>query len=103
MEYFGRYYGCGERAEQVFEVEMEISNRLVAGDPLYLIQILNQLLLNAMKYTNTGDKFMLKVRQSGEGEKLRYLFVVEDTGISIFKDFLPRLFEPYATEKRFEE
>lgn len=97
------FYERAEREGKVFEVEMEISNRLVAGDPLYLIQILNQLLLNAMKYTNTGDKIMLKVRQSDEGEKLRYLFVIEDTGIGISKDFLPRLFEPYATEKRFEE
>ena len=30
-----------------------------------------------------------------------YIFVIEDTGIGMSSEFLPRLFEPYSMEKRF--
>ncbi len=92
-----------EQEDKEFAVEMDIKNREVTGKPLYLIQVLNHLLSNALKFTHTGDRITVKICQAGEGDKLSYRFTVEDTGIGMPKEFLPRLFEPYATVKRFEK
>lgn len=92
-----------EQEDKEFSVEVDITNKEVIGKPLYLIQILNQLLSNALKFTHAGAQIKVKVYQAGEGEKLSYHFIVEDTGIGMPKEFLPRLFEPYATVNRFEK
>lgn len=92
-----------EEEDKGFLVDMQIANKRVRGNHLYLAQILNQLLSNAMKYTRAGDRIKVKVVQAGEEENLRFHFIVEDTGIGIPEEFLPKLFEPYATVKRFEK
>lgn len=92
-----------EQENKEFTVKVDIKNREVIGKPLYLIQILNQLLSNALKFTHAGAQITVKVCQAGEGEKLSYRFIVEDTGIGMPKEFLPRLFEPYATVNRFDK
>ncbi len=92
-----------EQEDKEFAVGIDITTREVIGKPLYLIQILNQLLSNALKFTHAGAKITVKVCQAGEGDKLSYRFIVEDTGIGMPKEFLPRLFEPYATVNRFEK
>ncbi len=92
-----------EEENKEFSAEIDMKDRIVAGNVRYLVQILNQLLSNAVKFTNAGDRITVKVNQAGEGDKLRYHFTVEDTGIGMAKEFLPKLFDPYATVKRFEK
>ncbi|WP_374675758.1 ATP-binding protein [Ideonella sp.] len=65
----------------------------VLGDPLRLRQILSNFLANAIKFTAQGE-VVLRVAASGAGGALR--FEVEDTGIGIPPEVLPRLFRPFA-------
>lgn len=83
-----------------FELKTEVENRMVIGDSAKLVQILTNLLSNALKFTHKCDKISLTVRQAGKNNK-NYIFVIEDTGIGMSKEFLPKLFEPFAREKRF--
>jgi len=75
-------------------IEPGTSTRLV-GDPTRLLQILLNLLSNALKFTAQGE-VSLKVSQldqNGEGVTLR--FAVRDTGIGISAEARDRLFQPF--------
>lgn len=73
----------------------------VIGDMLRLQQVLLGLLGNAIKFTPQGGKIALDVREQDffmEGKKC-YKFVVSDNGIGMSKEFIGRIFEPFANEE----
>ena len=84
-----------------FEVELDIRDEVVKGDPFKISQILNNILSNAFKYTNKGDSIRLKVRQSGSRKGSKYQFIVSDTGIGMSEEFVSHIFDPYARETHF--
>jgi signal transduction histidine kinase/CheY-like chemotaxis protein len=68
------------------------------GDELRVKQILNNLLSNALKYTQEG-KVILQVRwarPADNPEKAQVIFRVIDTGQGIRKDDIPKLFSQYS-------
>ncbi len=68
---------------------------LVKGDYVKLSQILNNLLSNALKFTEEG-KIRLEVVKTGETNAQNILsFSVTDTGIGISSDKLSEIFEPF--------
>lgn len=83
-----------------FDLKIDVRDCVVSGDPFRLTQILNNLISNALKFTRTGDRITVSLRQN-KGQKSNYLFTVEDTGIGMSEEFLPRLFDPYEREVRF--
>ena len=69
------------------------------GDEMKLRQVLINILGNAVKFTPEGGTISLVVEALAiDGEKCPLRFTVEDTGIGIGKDFLPRMFEAFALE-----
>ncbi len=69
---------------------------VIIGDPLRLRQILTNLLSNAVKFTDKGVvKLVVEMKDFVE-EQVRIFFAVEDTGIGIPKDEIPKLFEKYT-------
>ena len=79
---------------------------LLEGDAARLHQILTNLLFNAVKFTESGA-VSLQVSQIAASEgRVRLRFAVQDTGIGIQPEVLPRLFTPFAqadesTTRRF--
>jgi CheY-like chemotaxis protein len=72
---------------------------LVICDEGRLTQVLNNLLNNACKFTETG-KVKLKVTAAIRSDKkTRLLFVVEDTGPGIAQENLKQIFEPFKQIK----
>jgi len=65
---------------------------IVRGDPVRLAQVVGNLLHNAAKYTGDGGRIVLTTR-SREG---RAEIVVQDTGIGIAPESMPRIFELFT-------
>jgi signal transduction histidine kinase/CheY-like chemotaxis protein len=74
----------------------------IIGDPVRLQQVLNNLVSNALKFTELGE-ITLGVHREADG---KLTFTVSDTGIGIDSDVQPRLFEAFnqgdhSTTRRF--
>jgi PAS domain S-box-containing protein len=80
--------------------------RCVIGDPGRIRQVLDNLLGNAIKFTERGH-VLLRASAAGESaEDAQVLFEVEDTGVGIASADCSRLFEPFSqadtsTTRRF--
>lgn len=79
----------------------EIFHFSVEVDYIRLREILNQLLDNAIKYTPSGGRVTLAVRESKSSMKGRglYHFVISDTGCGISEERLEAIFQPAKLEK----
>jgi PAS domain S-box-containing protein len=68
----------------------------VHADAARLEQVLVNMLTNAAKYTDQGGHIWLTVQQEGEEAVLR----VQDTGVGIAPEILPRIFELFTQAER---
>ena len=86
---------------------VDITNTLLIGDALRLNQVLMNLLSNAFKFTPSGGTVRLEMRQlQRKNGRVRFRFMVSDTGIGMSKEFIARIFLPFeqesaATSQRF--
>ena len=69
---------------------------MLVADPSRLRQAVSNLLVNAVKYTPPGGTIWLKATQEAGDIVIR----VQDTGIGIAADVLPRIFELFTQESR---
>ncbi len=69
---------------------------MVEGDRTRLLQVLANLLGNAIRYTPTGGRIVLAVRLEGNEVAVR----VEDNGIGIPSTLMPHLFDLYTQAER---
>lgn len=85
-------------AERCHQVEIAVPDQglAVMGDPIRLTQVIANLLTNAAKYTNNGGRIRLQARADGQEAVL----TVEDNGIGIAADMLPRLFDRFVQERQ---
>ena len=95
------YHIQAEMQGKTLHVNMDIDNAWVMGDPMRIVQLMNNLLSNAFKFTSRGDTVSVSVSLMEKGDISKYKIVVSDTGIGISGEFLPHLFEPYTPETRF--
>lgn len=86
--------------KQVAWVE-SVEHPQVLCDPARLGQILNNLVSNALKYSEPGARVSVTLREvnhhNGHG---KYQLVVADTGIGMSEEFQKHLFEPFAREQQ---
>lgn len=74
---------------------LEELNIDVKGDKVRLAQVLNNLITNALKFTQNGRvDVTLKLKESKEG-KAKVYFEVKDTGIGIAKEHQARIFDQF--------
>ena len=66
------------------------------ADPTRLVQVLSNLLNNAMKYTEDGGQIWLTAERDGQEVVLR----VRDTGIGMAPELLPRVFDLFTQGER---
>lgn len=73
-----------------------LPNEMILGDPIRLTQILNNLIRNSIKFTETG---FVKISVSSfkrHYKKVWIEFSIEDTGIGIAQDKIVNLFKPFS-------
>ncbi|MBF0138021.1 MAG: response regulator [Magnetococcales bacterium] len=71
-------------------------NQVLLGDVLRLEQILINLIRNAVKFTEQGSITIRVQVQNAPNGRFRLDFAVQDTGIGIEADKLPKLFAPFV-------
>jgi signal transduction histidine kinase/DNA-binding response OmpR family regulator len=75
--------------------DLEIPDQLI-GDSLSLGKVLNNLIANAIKFTEHGEVFVaIEILKQSEQE-ITLSFSVTDTGIGIPDDYLPKLFTAFS-------
>jgi len=85
-------------AERSHHLAIAVPERGLAvnGDPIRLTQVIANLLTNAAKYTNNGGRIGVRAfLDAGE-----VVLQVEDNGIGIAPDMLPRLFDRFVQERQ---
>ncbi len=68
----------------------------VVGDELRLVQILNNLISNAYKFTSVGAIHLEIVKTAQTGNRMELFFMVIDTGIGIEKANQDKLFKSFS-------
>jgi signal transduction histidine kinase/CheY-like chemotaxis protein/HPt (histidine-containing phosphotransfer) domain-containing protein len=68
---------------------------VLLGDPYRLSQIMNNLISNAIKFTETGNVTIETRLLNKKGNEARIAFTVKDTGIGITESELGLIFEPF--------
>ncbi|MGA9672077.1 MAG: PAS domain S-box protein [Terracidiphilus sp.] len=66
------------------------------GDPGRLCQILNNLMANAIKFTEHGAITLSVNLVESDGDKITARFAVADTGVGIHQDNVAQLFSPFT-------
>ena len=73
------------------QIQLHLSSAWVNADPDRLEQVINNLITNANKYTLPGGTIQVHTHMDGGYAILE----VEDTGIGIAPELLPRIFDPF--------
>ena len=81
-----------DAAGRVLEVALADGSWWIDADPERLAQVLDNLMDNAIKYSDPGDRIELAVEQDGDEALVR----LRDTGIGIAPGALATLFEPFT-------
>ncbi len=78
------------------QLDLEFNRRKIISDEYALIQIISNLVDNAIKYT---DKGFVKICAC-KGSKNELVIKVQDSGIGMSKKFLPNLFNSFTQEEQ---
>lgn len=68
----------------------------VIGDELRMVQVLNNLISNAYKFTSVGEIHVDAVKTAQTGRRVELFFMVSDTGIGIAKANQSKLFKSFS-------
>ena len=84
-----------EEKEQELSVEVASDNLVVEGDGVRLVQVISNLLNNAVRYTPKGGSIRVSCASEGDDALLR----VADTGRGISPEMAERIFDMFVQER----
>jgi CheY-like chemotaxis protein len=70
--------------------------QVLMGDPVRLNQVLNNLVDNSIKFTESGQVAVSITRESQHNNQVSLLFTIQDTGIGIPEDKMTAIFESFT-------
>ncbi len=76
-------------------VSQEIPNKII-GDELRIVQVLNNLISNAYKFTSVGGIHIDVVKTAQKDNRVELFFMVSDTGIGVAKSDQDKLFKSFS-------
>ena len=89
----------GRIAEKGLDFFVTVSPQVpeyVTGDELRIVQILNNLLSNALKFTAVGKITVQLLKTARLDDKVELFFIVSDTGIGIGEEDRDKLFQSFS-------
>ena len=86
---------CEERRHQL-TVDVPREDIWLEADETRLCQVITNLLMNAVKYSNTGSQLEVRVAHDGDSATIS----VKDNGNGIGPDLLPRIFDLFVQGQR---
>ena len=83
-----------------YHADLDVRNHYVVCDQTKLLEIMLNIISNAIKYTPEGHSIHVKVHEavSENPSKIRYIFSCEDTGIGMSEEYLPHVYEEFSRE-----
>lgn len=84
--------------EKNLELKIIVDNRLdetVYADDLRLIQVINNMLSNALKFTERGYVHLIAKCIEKKGNEMEVAFTIEDTGIGINSEYQQKIFDSF--------
>jgi CheY-like chemotaxis protein len=81
--------------QHALSVELPITAVRLWADPVRLIQVFTNLLINAAKYTDHGGRVDLRATQEGDW----VVVSIRDSGIGIAKEMIPHIFSLFVQDK----
>lgn len=97
------YFIEAEQENKQLILDIQLNELWVIGDSVRIVQLLNNLLSNAFKFTSAGQSIRVSVTQTLQNDMVACRIIVEDTGMGMSEKFIPTLFAPYSRETRFSE
>ena len=85
--------------EKGLEFEITVSPEIpeyVIGDELRIVQVLNNLLSNAYKFTSVGGVHLEVIKTSQTGKQMELFFMIADSGIGIAREKQDKLFKSFS-------
>ena len=89
--------------KQKFEIMIQnLEHKWLLGDSMRLLQILNNLLSNACKYTPVGGTICIEVQEMEQSSSsyAKLCFKVMDNGIGMSRKFLAQIYDSFTREER---
>lgn len=89
--------------KQKFEIVIQnLEHKWLWGDSMRLLQILNNLLSNAYKYTPIGGNIRIEVQEMEQSSSsyAKLCFKVIDNGIGMSQEFLAKIYDSFTREER---
>jgi signal transduction histidine kinase/ActR/RegA family two-component response regulator len=80
------------------DVDTEVCEKVLFGDPTRITQIIFNLVSNAIKFTRQGSIWVKATCVEDRHNRVTVKFTVKDTGIGIEKSNLQSIFEPFTQE-----
>ena len=88
--------------KQKFEIKIQnLEHKWLLGDSMRLLQILNNLLSNAYKYTPAGGTICIEVQEMEQSSSsyAKLCFKVMDNGIGMSREFLAQIYDSFTREE----
>ena len=83
-----------------YHADLDVRNHYVVCDQTKLLEIMLNIISNAIKYTPEGHSIHVEIHEavSENPSKIRYIFSCEDTGIGMSEEYLPHIYEEFSRE-----
>lgn len=84
-----------EMKELTLQTDLEAEPLHVYVDPERILQVVTNLVNNAINYTPAGGTITLRAYSQGDGDTINAIIAVQDSGEGISDDALPHIFQPF--------